>query len=61
MMKIILILITFYLITVNLFSQIQYSSPSIFQNIIQNLSGPRMGLTIISNGDLTELYLMNLV
>ena len=54
-MKRLLILIVSFISSVNLFSQIQYSSPnSLSSNIIQNLSGPRVGLTLLSNGDLTE-------
>ena len=44
-----------FISTVNLFSQIQYSSPnSLSSNIIQNLSGPRVGLTLLTNGDLKK-------
>ena len=47
------LLISSLLITVNIFSQIQYSQSNINnQNFIKNLSGPRIGFTIISNGDL---------
>jgi len=39
----------------NLFSQIQYSSFNSTNNsFIENLSGPRIGFTIISNGDLKD-------
>ena len=49
------LLISSLLITVNIFSQIQYSQSNITnQNFIKNLSGPRIGFTIISNGDLKE-------
>ncbi len=48
-------LITTMLITFNLFSQIQYTQSNINnQNFIKNLSGPRIGFTIISNGDLKD-------
>ena len=61
MIKRLFILIVCF-ISAKLFSQIQYSSPnSLSSNIIQNLSGPRVGLTLLTNGDLTKLYLMNLV
>ena len=54
-MKKIYLLISSLLITVNIFSQIQYSQSNINnQNFIKNLSGPRIGFTIISNGDLKE-------
>ena len=54
-MKKSLLLITSILITFNLFSQIQYSQSSASnQNFIKNLSGPRIGFTIISNGDLKD-------
>ena len=49
------LLISSLLITVNIFSQIQYSQSNITnQSFIKNLSGPRIGFTIISNGDLKE-------
>ena len=55
MMKKTYLLISSLLITVNIFSQIQYSQSNINnQNFIKNLSGPRIGFTIISNGDLKE-------
>jgi len=55
MMKRLFILIVSFISTGNLFSQIQYSSPnSPSSNIIQSLSGPRVGLTLLTNGDLTE-------
>ena len=54
-MKRLFILIVSFISSVNLFSQIQYSNPnSLSNNIIQNLSGPRVGLTLLTNGDLTE-------
>ena len=54
-MKKIYLLILSLLITVNIFSQIQYSQSNITnQSFIKNLSGPRIGFTIISNGDLKE-------
>ena len=43
------------LFTFNLFSQIQYTQSNVSnQNFIKNLSGPRIGFTIISNGDLKD-------
>lgn len=49
------LLITGILITFNLFSQIQYTQTNINnQNFIKNLSGPRIGFTIITNGDLKD-------
>ena len=55
MMKKTYLLILSLLITVNIFSQIQYSQSNITnQSFIKNLSGPRIGFTIISNGDLKE-------
>ena len=49
------LLITSILITFNLFSQIQYTQSNINnQNFIKNLSGPRIGFTIITNGDLKD-------
>lgn len=54
-MKKIYLLISSFLITVNIFSQIQYSQSNITNHsFIKNLSGPRIGFTIISNGDLKE-------
>ena len=54
-MKKTILLITSILITFNLFSQIQYTQTNIVnQNFIKNLSGPRIGFTIISNGDLKD-------
>ena len=54
-MKRLFILIVSFISSVNLFSQIQYSNPnSLSNNIIQNLSAPRVGLTLLTNGDLTE-------
>ena len=54
-MKKIYLLISSLLITVNIFSQIQYSQSNITNHsFIKNLSGPRIGFTIISNGDLKE-------
>ena len=39
----------------NVFSQIQYSnSNDISNNFIKNLSGPRVGFTIITDGELKE-------
>ena len=49
------LLITSILISFNLFSQIQYTQSNINnQNFIKNLSGPRIGFTIITNGDLKD-------
>ena len=49
------LLITSLLITFNLYSQIQYTpTNSGNQNFIKNLSGPRIGFTIITNGDLKD-------
>ena len=49
------LLITSILITFNLFSQIQYTQSNVNnQNFIKNLSGPRIGFTIITNGDLKD-------
>jgi len=49
------LLITSILITFNLFSQIQYTQSNLNnQNFIKNLSGPRIGFTIITNGDLKD-------
>ena len=49
------LLISSLLITVNIFSQIQYSQSNINKaNFIKNLSGPRIGFTIITNGDLKD-------
>jgi len=54
-MKNIYILFIYFISIGNLFSQIQYSNTNIgSNNIIQSLSGPRVGLTILTNGDLTE-------
>ena len=55
MMKKTYLLISSLLITVNIFSQIQYSQSNINKaNFIKNLSGPRIGFTIITNGDLKD-------
>ena len=55
MMKKTYLLITSLLITVNIFSQIQYSQSNITdQSFIKNLSGPRVGFTIISDGELKD-------
>ena len=55
MMKKTYLLISSLLITVNIFSQIQYSQSNINRvNFIKNLSGPRIGFTIITNGDLKD-------
>ena len=49
------LLIINILITFNLFSQIQYTQSNLNnQNFIKNLSGPRIGFTIITNGDLKD-------
>ena len=49
------LLITSILFTFNLFSQIQYTQSNVNnQNFIKNLSGPRIGFTIITNGDLKD-------
>ena len=49
------LLITSILITFNLFSQIQYTQSNVNnQNFIKNLSGPRIGFTVITNGDLKD-------
>jgi len=54
-LKNIIILILGLICSGSLFSQIQYSnSISNPANLIQNLSGPRVGITILTNGDLTE-------
>lgn len=54
-MKKYFLLITSILISFNLFSQIQYTQSNINnQNFIKNLSGPRIGFTIITNGDLKD-------
>ena len=54
-MKKTILLITSILITFNLYSQIQYTqTDSGNQNFIKNLSGPRIGFTIISNGNLKD-------
>ena len=55
------LLITSILITFNLFSQIQYTQSNLNnQNFIKNLSGPRIGFTIITNGDLKDELVVNL-
>ena len=55
MIKGIFLFVVSFITTVNLFSQIQYStSGSNSNNLVQNLSGPRVGLTVLTNGDLTE-------
>ena len=49
------LLISSLLITLNIFSQIQYSQSNITnQSFIKNLSGPRVGFTIISDGELKD-------
>ena len=54
-MKKLLLLNMALLFTFNLFSQIQYTQSNVSnQNFIKNLSGPRIGFTIISNGDLKD-------
>ena len=54
-MKKIILLIVSILITFNLYSQIQYTQTnSGYQNFIKNLSGPRIGFTIITNGNLKD-------
>ena len=54
MKKLLIILISLSFME-NLFSQIQYSSFNSTNNsFIKNLSGPRIGFTIISNGDLKD-------
>lgn len=54
-MKKTILLITSILITINLYSQIQYTQTNIGnQSFINNLSGPRIGFTIITNGDLKD-------
>lgn len=54
MKKLLIILISLSFME-NLFSQIQYSSFNSTNNsFIENLSGPRIGFTIISNGDLKD-------
>ena len=54
-MKKTILLITSILITINLYSQIQYTQTNIGnQSFIKNLSGPRIGFTIITNGDLKD-------
>ena len=54
MKKLLIILISLSFME-NLFSQIQYSNFNSTNNsFIKNLSGPRIGFTIISNGDLKD-------
>ena len=54
-MKKTILLITSILITINLYSQIQYTQTNIGNpSFIKNLSGPRIGFTIITNGDLKD-------
>ena len=54
-MKKIFALILSLVITGNLFSQIYYSQPNITdQSFIHNLSGPRIGFTVLTNGDLKD-------
>ncbi|GIS04666.1 MAG: hypothetical protein CM15mP107_2860 [Bacteroidota bacterium] len=54
-MKKTILLIVNILITFNLYSQIQYTQTnSGYQNFIKNLSGPRIGFTIITNGNLKD-------
>jgi len=54
-MKNIYLLIISLLISFKLFSQIQYSQTNIInQNFIKNLSGPRIGFTIITSGELKD-------
>jgi len=54
MKKLVLILISLFCVEQG-FSQIQYSSQgNVPTDFIQNLSGPRVGLTIISNGGLKD-------
>ena len=49
------LLISSLLISLNIFSQIQYSQSNITnQSFIKNLSGPRVGFTIISDGELKD-------
>ena len=49
------LLISILLISINMFSQIQYSQSNITNNnFIKNLSGPRVGFTIITNGELKD-------
>ena len=53
--KITIFLILGFICSGSLFSQIQYSNfTSSSNSIMQNLSGPRVGITILTNGDLTE-------
>ena len=55
MMKKTYLLISSLLISLNIFSQIQYSQSNITnQSFIKNLSGPRVGFTIISDGELKD-------
>ena len=54
-MKKLLIILISLLFMENLFSQIQYTNfKSSNNSFIKNLSGPRIGFTIISNGDLKD-------
>ena len=54
-MKNLFTLILSLVISGNLFSQIYYSQPNITdQSFIQNLSGPRIGFTIITYGELKD-------
>ncbi len=54
-MKKTILLIVSILITFNLYSQIQYTQTnSGYQNFIKNLSGPRIGFTIITSGNLKD-------
>jgi len=49
------LLISSLLISLNIFSQIQYTQSNITnQSFIKNLSGPRVGFTIISDGELKD-------
>ena len=54
MKKLILIVLSFICVE-QAFSQIQYSNTNtVAGNFIQNLSGPRVGFTVLTNGELTE-------
>ena len=55
MMKKTYLFIASLIMTINMYSQIQYSQSNLInENFIKNLSGPRIGFTIITNGDLQD-------
>jgi hypothetical protein len=52
MKKLVLLIFSLFIVEQGI-SQIQYSNQSPI-NFIENLSGPRVGFTVITNGEITE-------